>query len=308
MRLFLLGIVGLGLVASQADARCMAGSIALLPEGGALPANGRIVLTGEGRSAERVAKLEQAWLVGGSDRVRVRAQEHLHGASEQVLLAPERPLKVGQQYRLSVGQASADDRYTLEHTAWTAVAADETAPTWNAPPTVESVRREQMGCGDAEQVRVHAALTDGDGAQLLVRASIEGAGTTTTFWAPVREGVVALGHGMCGGEWVPREGERYTITLTALDAAGHATAAPAPLAVDVRFGGLDAGLDPEPDAGVADVAIAAPTEAPAAESVRAASCSTGAPGYSSTDGASLAALVMLVVTGAAHLRRRVLPL
>ena len=42
------------------------------------------------------------------------------------------------------------------------------------------------------------------------------------------QGVIAIGHGMCGGAFDLEPNQHYSMTLTAVDAAGNETPAPGP--------------------------------------------------------------------------------
>ena len=215
----------------------MAGYVTALPEpGGALPANGRIVFEGHGIDADVAETMAShaPMLVGGDDRVPLTVTEMDKGDLRfaQALLVPSRALKVGRRYALTwrvdpkAAPRSSFSRRPGEM-AWTVRAADTTAPTWAAGPTLVTAHRTMLGCGPAASADVAVSAADDGGAPLFRVQVTEGTKAAVTFFAFANEGSLSIGHGMCGGPVGLAAGAQYVATLQAVDAAGNTTDAPA---------------------------------------------------------------------------------
>ena len=95
-------------------------------------------------------------------------------------------------------------------------------------PRTVGGRYEQFGCGPAIEVNV-SAVVDDEGPELHVLAEVRPVGrdgVPMRFRLTPWMGVVAIGHGMCGGGFQLEEGESYSVRLSAVDRAGNEAVAP----------------------------------------------------------------------------------
>jgi hypothetical protein len=226
-----------------ASAKCGIGGDSVYPRASRLPLNGRIVLTRSGlaNAESGPPNLEPLELRSSADRVPLRVVETNVGVGQvQFVLSPVRPLLAATQYTLARKDQKDDDgreagaRRSTETFVWTTASApDKSAPRWRSRPKVGEASYVRYGCGPATRVKVnvavHDVLTDrGADAAVQVRAELyshDGGSPLRYLIAPIN-GVIEIGHGMCGGAFPLQPNERYSVVLTAVDAAGNETPAP----------------------------------------------------------------------------------
>lgn len=226
-----------------AEAKCAGGGDLAYPDPSVLtrlPVNGRIVLTRSSLPGVDFAATEPGLLElrSETDQVRLRVVEKNVGVSQvQFVLAPIRRLLPATRYAL---WRKADDGGDSPVRGWngdfawmTASAPDRSAPRWRGQPKPGGGYYARLGCGPATAVKVNVAVDDGivdpDATPAVqVRAElqpVDGGRSLRYLITPVN-GVVEIGHGMCGGAFPLQPNRRYRVTLTAVDAAGNETPAP----------------------------------------------------------------------------------
>lgn len=211
------------------------------PEGAPLPKNGRILLEGFRGFQKAVETIGERHpvLVDGAVEVPMRVAEVYVGQFQvtQVVLVPTAPLVVGHRYELRAGPAKdpkffklARWRVGLEEDgplAWTVTEAQETPPAWSAAPKVLGTVHKYYGCGPAVFARFEVSPVAG--ARYLAEVSpVAGGAVRRALLAPESNGELQVGHGMCRGAFVLKEGVEYSVVLSVVDVAGHVTAAPGP--------------------------------------------------------------------------------
>lgn len=223
---------------ADANAMCLDTWTSATPEKTILP-TGWIVLSGGGETRgllRRLATLSPA-LVRDGERVPLTVMAVHDGAFNvtQALLKPTRALTTGATYSLSLTSPDplrARVPKRLTNLSWR-VAAKGIArtPRWRGPPTVEGSRYTSYGCGPARYIDVRLPVAHDELLGALVE--VRRVGSTeppSRFLVRVRDGVIALGHGMCSGPFTFAEGAKYTIrVLSVLDARGQSLPAPAHL-------------------------------------------------------------------------------
>ena len=118
---------------------------------------------------------------------------------------------------------------------WTTTAgADQVAPRWRNAPKVKPGVHGLYGCGDAVYVPVSVPF-DGEADDVRIVAEVRpiagsvipaGGPATARYLLRPRGDEIKIGHEMCGGPFELEPGRRYTVKLTAVDAAGNASPAP----------------------------------------------------------------------------------
>lgn len=220
-------------VSSPADARCVGEWYALIGDGAPIATNGRIVLQGQKAGGSALSDLGQRKPVLRSqkDTVALRIVERRAGEMilEQALLEPVRPLLPNQSYRLDWDGRRAGDDLEVKTTS----GADSSAPTFASPPSLEKVERRELGCGPAANAQVKVDVKD-DGSHLVAHVELVRLrdGHAARGFVAVADGLIQIGHGMCGGLFALEAGARYEAFVTVLDSAGNATRA---AASPVRF-------------------------------------------------------------------------
>ena len=232
--------VGTALAPTAVSAKCAVGGDTVHPRTAHLPLNGRIVLTRSWllNADSEKTNLEALELRSDADRVPLRLVETNVGVGQvQFVLSPVRALLASTRYTLRRkgdvgGEASA--RGPAAAFVWTTASApDKSPPRWRRRPTVGDASYVRYGCGPATRVKVNVAvddvLTDPDAdaaVQVRVELYSHDGGSPLRYLIEPVNGVIEIGHGMCGGAFPLQPDERYSVVRTAVDAAGNETPAP----------------------------------------------------------------------------------
>lgn len=223
-----------------AQAKCAYYTSWTFPEAGAtLPTNGRIVLDGYGALQPVIAEIEarRPELRSATERVALRVVTIHKGQFNltQVVLAPVRELRPRTRYELHL-ELRKDDKPVVRFDggkeaaySWTTgPGPDQAVPEWAGAPRATGGKFAQLGCGPEAEAFIASAASDPSGVIFLARVVPAGGGEAVEYLLPAREGTLKVGHGMCSGPFQLTGGAQYEVTLTAVDAAGNASAAPGP--------------------------------------------------------------------------------
>jgi hypothetical protein len=228
--------MGGALWAGEAQAKCASQALWTWPAAGApLPPNGVILVTGYGGDQARVqalADLKPVLRGEGGEVVPLEVVEARagRGGESKALLRPARMLSPGGTYQLGFEvEAPAHWDRALSEARWSVGATpDKDPPVWSGAPTFLGGNVEQFGCGPAVHAYVEAPVRDASALPLLIDVTLTAPdGQVERMWveATAAGGKLALGHGMCSGDF-SMTAASYEATFTALDAAGNATPAP----------------------------------------------------------------------------------
>ncbi len=229
-------------------------AIRVLPSGGALPANGRIVVAlyqefTEHALRETLApRLESARGTTGLEIVRIE-----HGLDRTfVTLGPKHPLEVDVSYVLILAAEGAKGSPLRESpsapfVAFRGVEEDLTPPKWTASPKVIDREGIRSGCGPSSWIWVDTAIEDASDARVRVELeALDGKGPVLRdYLEPSGWGSLSIGHDMCGGLFEGIDGRPFRMRLTAEDSAGLWAQAPevlevvAPAAEPATPGGVE---------------------------------------------------------------------
>lgn len=247
--LLALALLAALLTPAIADARCMAGLIdAWPPTDTPLPTTPMILLDGFGNQQPHVAALADggaAQLVADGHRVAlVVAATHVGDFGlTQAVLEPAETLKPATRYTLVLRGADGERVRTrafsggrMKAIGWTTAAARPAPLALTGAPRVTGQSFQRFGCGPASHVEVSVPATAGAPIAVEVKLREAGADAPRSYVVPVRDGVLAVGHGMCSGAFrLTGPERRFTAELTVRDAAGDAIPVPAA----IRFDGVD---------------------------------------------------------------------
>lgn len=144
----------------------------------------------------------------------------------ELVLSPTRKLKSGLRYALMV--APGKDELTRDlarrvHVSFLVGEKDDArAPTWSGTPTPGEATARQLGCGPEVFVQVTGVALD---EPALVETSFDVDGHHVVHRLEPKDGVLAVGHGMCSGAFDVRPGQTLAVTLVPVDLAGNRGAA-----------------------------------------------------------------------------------
>ncbi|MFT3771079.1 MAG: hypothetical protein QM820_37160 [Minicystis sp.] len=221
---------------SDASAGCTTGGLSFFPSPKSdLPANGRVIVEGDGELEPTVRGLGDDTLILATDGdaipLHVVAIQHGGWRVSQAILAPTRPLTPGLRYalRASAQGSPLDERLrnAWRVPAWKAADALSSSPRWTAPPA-RAVPVVGRGCPPHAYVSVRVPVESPEhllGVVAEVRPLLRGA-KPSRFLVPVYDGAIALGHTGCSAPILLTADVPHLVTLTAVDLAGHETPAP----------------------------------------------------------------------------------
>lgn len=159
-------------------------------------------------------------------------------AQRTIVLAPERPLRAGTEYRLS---ARIGARGRVRVTFRTGRGPDATPPRLTAVRT-GAFDSTEFGCGPAHQIPLLLDGATDDRALPLVRVRLArsaadlaaGRLVGDVLVARDADGIARLGHGMCFGNWPLEPGDRFVARVSVVDAAFLESPPLAPIALEAR--------------------------------------------------------------------------
>lgn len=233
---------------AQAVSMCALGGYSVWPPPGSVPRNTVLLVEARGylSSSRRWASVGAAELRGGGEAIRLEPIQRFRGrGGEQVLFRPVRRLTPGVEYELFV--PGLEDG-PLTHITfdlpgfvplrWVAQETEDlTPPVWVGRPRVVAKRYIDWACGS--EIEVDVQLPTRESGALLALAELTPTGATRgepqTHLLRVVDGVVSVGHGMCGGAFDVEPGGEYLLRPVLIDVAGHrAEAWTEPLAFRVK--------------------------------------------------------------------------
>jgi hypothetical protein len=153
----------------------------------------------------------------------------------QALLVPTRPLKIGRTYTLEIDEVDAEELRVYRNDDWMplsfeAIAADLEKPRWLEWPILVGTDSRALGCGPTAWATVRVAVTDSSTLSYQIALSpLDDLDEGRVFHVyPTSDGIIRIGHGMCGGPFDLHSERFYVARISAVDAAGNAVAAPGP--------------------------------------------------------------------------------
>ena len=216
------------------------------PFGSEIVPNQQIVIFGFADHAPvttTIGKRHPVYLLSETERVELIVMEAYDGQlmTAQVLLRPKTMLVPGHTYRLVVENLSEGkniSRYDYKTNEYVPIewmvsgAPDTTLPQWAAEPIEIGKHYIMFGCGPA--LGVEFKIKTNESLPMMVKVELMGIGTDKwhTYYLPVSDGKIDIGHGMCGGEFTLREAKEFEVKFTLVDGAGNSSPYPGPA---IRF-------------------------------------------------------------------------
>jgi hypothetical protein len=227
------GLAALVLGAAPAKTKCAPPGMTVFPDSDTpLPTNGRIVVEAWGTPpVEGRPPWPAMDLRAGAERVPLSLVERYDGARNiiEVVLAPASELRPRTRYALHFTDGGRPAVVLARPVAWTTGAGtDRVPPRWLAAPRADTGESRKAGCGDHTFVPVTAEIEGHDEVRILVELAPVGVtkDRAASYLVPLRDGVVEVGHEACTGPFDLESERRYTVRLTAVDAAGNRAPAP----------------------------------------------------------------------------------
>lgn len=228
-------LVAAMMVSEPVAAMCPVGGYSVWPPPGQVPNNTLILVEVHGYLGRPLesGSAAVATLRGGGEVIPLEPIQRLggRGSNRQVLFKPFRRLTPGVEYEIHI--PGLEDG-PLTHITfdppeevpvrWVAQeTADLASPVWVGRPRVVEKRYIDWACGS--EIEVDVELPARESGPLLALAELSPTGATRgepqTHLLRVVDGVVSVGHGMCGGAFDLEPGGEYLLRPVLLDAAGN---------------------------------------------------------------------------------------
>ncbi|MCA9538481.1 MAG: hypothetical protein KC620_06305 [Myxococcales bacterium] len=236
------------LAPSLAQGRCMSGNLTVWPPPEtALPTSPLILIEGFGDQQPQVAALAadgSAELVAPGHRVALVVDAVNVGAFRvtQAVVHAAEPLKPSKRYVLKLrgakGRAVATTYYGdkgREKIGWKTASAEPAPLQMSDALRIIGPSYVALGCGPSVNFQVAVPATSG--APIAVEVALtEADASAHRYVVPIEEGVLRIGHGMCGGPFeVTGADKKWQAKLTLRDAAGRVL----PVAAALEFAGVE---------------------------------------------------------------------
>jgi hypothetical protein len=220
-------------------ADCAGSAISFWPSGQTLKQNPVIVINGYAESQTIINGLNKEYAIylkSGKEKIKLNVKEILTGEFfvTQAVLTPEKNLTEGKDYQLFIdglpeyeGSLRKWNEETQQHdlVKWTVVkGTDVIKPLWKERPKEFKKTMALYGCGTEKYV--HFGFRVSDESTCLIRTTVKSIKTqkkTTYLLEPDDNVVILVGHGMCSGAFVFKDGDIYEVSFDVMDASGNLT-------------------------------------------------------------------------------------
>ncbi|MDG1913027.1 MAG: hypothetical protein P8I55_00370 [Crocinitomix sp.] len=228
----LLSLLLICFVSLQSFADCAGSGIWAWPQTETISENPVIYIEGYFMDQETVRKIGKEYalyLVSPSHMARLEVIEVLEGEMHltQVMLKPIATLQADVEYVLSLSsipKKSTNSPKKLDlnfpDSKWTVKARkDKTLPLFTSSPTWVSSKVIYYGCGPSNRMAFEFKTNKQN--NFLIRTTLTNTAdkSQSTYYLAAKEGIVSVGHGMCSGAFTPREGVKYKLEFSLLDAS-----------------------------------------------------------------------------------------
>ncbi|MDH7460131.1 hypothetical protein QEG73_02535 [Chitinophagaceae bacterium 26-R-25] len=217
-------------------AKCGMNGIFCLSQRSTLNKNGLIVLEFYALSQPLVSDLNgkySVYLKSSGKKVQLNVIEILKGEMwvTEVVLKPATGLRVGTRYTLEIDSLpkyeDGPKKYNDSTKKWERLSftitdtVDSDIPVLNSAPTINKETSIAYGCGP--ETFVYFNLSGQDKSELFAKATVQNkkTGFSTTYILRIEDGLAKVGHGMCSGPFLFKEGNNFEVTFQLFDQSGN---------------------------------------------------------------------------------------
>ncbi len=229
MKKLLLTILLVFLIAGQAFAICLGGTINVWPGTNTINQNSIIIVEGYGRSVDVIRKLNEKhkiYLRSGNSTIPLKVVKRYEGQFlvSQAILKPANKLIEGRSYTIHIDslEGLVKEEFERAHFQWTVVKKnDSEIPKWSQSPTYINKSKISYGCGPASYVDFCVCIQDRSPVVVFSKLKELKTGRIAEYYVIPDTTILSIGHGMCGGEFEFEPGENYEISFSLMDASGN---------------------------------------------------------------------------------------
>lgn len=231
-------ILVLILLTMNTFADCAGSGIYFWPSGQTIKQNSIIVIDGYAESQKVIIGLNKKYpiyLKSGNKKIKLSVKEILVGEFylTQAVLTINEKLEAGKDYELFIDNLP-DHKRSLrkwntetreyEKVKWKVIEGIDTdKATWKTEPTETKKTLVYYGCGPA--TFVHFSFKIEDKSEYLIKTIVTNKKTnkTTSYYLEPSDTILKVGHGMCSGAFIFKDGDNYEVSFEIMDASGNLT-------------------------------------------------------------------------------------
>lgn len=210
-------------------ADCAWSGLYVWPSSNEISVNGIIIIEGYGGSQTIIKGLNKRYkiyLKSDSSIVQLNVLKTYTSQFNltQAILKPANLLTQGTSYSLQIDSLDEYERNTLSYgeSHWTVnKPADQESPQWLRSPSYLDKVMIQYGCGPACFVNFCVCINDLSPVVVYSRMKELKTGAIYEYFVSPDSSTLEIGHGMCSGEFNFRDGEKYEISFSLMDASGN---------------------------------------------------------------------------------------
>jgi hypothetical protein len=216
----------------NAYSKCASSGLIFWPIEQTISQNSIFVIDGYATSQKIITDLGKTYKVflkSEKHKILLNVQEILVGQYNltQAILKPEKTLKAGQEYELVIENLEKEVyKYNSttkekEKIKWKVNKSIDTAPPiWIEKPKFENSSYQMVGCGPIAFANFTYSATDDY--EYLIKTTLKNKSTVieTTYYLKTADQLIAVGHGMCSGEFNFYNGDMFEIEFSLIDASG----------------------------------------------------------------------------------------
>lgn len=208
---------------------CMWSGINVWPKQQSISPNSIFIIEGYAGSQELIKNINiknRIYLKAGKQIVGLKVvrvnigQYHL----AQAILKPLKRLTFGETYELHIDSLTDIDKDAYKITKWkVASQIDQKRPTWSHEPKFKKNTYVSYGCGPEKLVNFCGEFQDTSPTLVYTRVLNKRNNSIADYYIMAEKNSIALGHGMCAGEFSFDERTAYEVQFGLMDASGNTT-------------------------------------------------------------------------------------
>lgn len=206
---------------------CSFAGINIWPQQQFISTNSIFVIEGFSHSQNLIRELNKKnkiYLTCGTELIGIQIVKILKGqfSLTQAILKPEQELSIGKTYELHIDSLDRFDKNEFKTFKWTVNnSADKETPSWRNEPSYKGKNYTAFGCGPEKYVNFCGNYSDNSPTLIYAKVFDKTKNTSSDYFLTSNNDNLALGHGMCSGEFSFDKETKYEVQFGLMDASGN---------------------------------------------------------------------------------------
>ncbi|MFD2164195.1 hypothetical protein ACFSJU_17430 [Paradesertivirga mongoliensis] len=208
---------------------CMWSGINVWPKQQSISSNSIFIIEGYAGSQELIKNINiknRIYLKSGKQTIDLKVVKVNIGQFRltQAILKPLKRLAFGETYELHIDNLTHIDKHAYKITKWkVANQIDQERPAWTHEPNFKQNTYVSYGCGPEKLVNFCGEFQDTSPTLVYTRVLNKRNNSAADYYLISEKNSIALGHGMCAGEFSFDERTTYEVQFGLMDASGNTT-------------------------------------------------------------------------------------